>query len=195
MKAIRTATLLLTLALTALTAGAATASAVTISPAGFYQSLGPFSLTIGSSSQTFGCRLLRIDQTVVASGIGNVASSTIVSSGCSNPTIPTVSFSNAAAAWSTAITLTGSRIEETFTIPTDGLTLTFGPCIARFGGTITRSAGISSLPMAVPAWSFTGSTLTVTSNNRAMACIFAQVGLAATVSGAAQLDRIMFVSG
>lgn len=194
MHTIRNTALLLAVALAALTAGTTTASAVTVTPTGYYISLGTFALTVGSTSQTFACRGFRIDQTVAGSGVGNVASSTIVSSGCSNPVIPTVSFSNTAA-WQSAITLTGTRIEETFTIPTDGLTLQFSTCIARFGGTITRSTWISSLTSAVPTWSFTSSTLTVTSNNRAMACIVTPVGLAATVSGAFELDRTMFVSG
>lgn len=194
MNRIRTAGLLLAVALAALAAGAATASAVTVTPTGYYISLGTFNLTVGSTNQTFGCRAFRIDQTVAGSGLGVVAGNTIISSGCSNPVIPGVRFSNTSA-WQTAITLSPTRIDETFTIPPDGLTLQFGACIARFGGTITRSSWISSLPSAVPTWSFTSSTLTVTSNNRAMACIVAPVGLAATVSGAFELDRTMFVSG
>jgi hypothetical protein len=187
-------------------ATAATASALTVSPAGTYNvSSGSTVLTYPSTGQRLTCTSSRITGSITASGTGTVAAGGMTFAGCSNGLLGPFTVTQTATASLQALytrlfvsgvwrgTLAGLAI----TIPAGGITLTAASCRITVGGTVLigwlQTAEVN--PIIVPT-NAVSTTLAISLSTTATTCSPAITipGLTANYSAGYSLDRAAAVT-
>lgn len=196
MQFLRKCALLLAVVLATSTAASAGASALTVSPAGTYDAMsGYVRIELTSNGQTFTCTSWSdLWLAMPANGAGVIPLGNVSLTGCINPSVGSVRI-DAPAAWPAIITLAGGSVDLTITIPVNGLRINGGGCTIWLEGTMTHTAGASTLPIGFLQWWITSSSLRVSRSSGSAFCLIAPAGLAATVEGDFEFDRIMSVAG
>lgn len=178
--------------------GAATASsatALTLSPAGAYETLATdFQLRNSSNGQTLTCDEEAKHLNLSSDGSIRIATGGLSFVGCVNRTLGRFTVTQTSA-WSGRFVLTASRLDLVITIPASGVQFTGTGCTFWLDGTITKSTSVSSLPTVVNSMTVSSSSVRIARNNGGLLCAAFPSGLVTVVSGTLLFDRSATASG